>query len=344
MSEETPQHALPFAPQPKGLAFLLRTWTGRIILVNTIIFLAMAWQSGSIMMPAPDVLLKFGAKDPVLLTQGEWWRFVTPMFVHIGLIHFAFNTWALYVVAWQLEYMLRGRWFLVLYLVSGILGNIGSAVFSTAVSAGASSSLFGILGAGFFVERIVTKRFEQRTGQRARAGAYSGMVVGNLVLGFLIPQIDNAAHLGGLVAGILFTWALLLLVPNRLMPPNRSRGILLIVFLAGLATTGAYLATSAWYLRERLFDRISVASSPQERYHLYSDAVRLSPEDPHLRWARGKILISYGYPEESADDLRIAARDPGVRKEMQVFQAELIQEGRVQEAAVLAPFLTESSN
>lgn len=346
MSEEPtsqPQPVLPFATQPTGLTFLLRTWTGRIILVNAIVFFAMAWQSGSLVMPDSDVLMRFGAKDPVLLAQGEWWRFITPIFVHIGLIHFAFNTWALYVIAWQLEHMLRGRWFVALYLVSGLLGNIASSVFSMAISAGASSSLFGILGSGFLVERIITKRFEQRTGQRARAGAYTGMVVGNLVLGFLIPQIDNAAHFGGLVGGILFTLALLSLVPNRLIAPRRGRGILLLFVLVALVGGGAMLGSSTWYVQRRIFDRLAASSNPLEKYHLYGEALRLSPDDAGLHWERAKILIMYGYPEETADDLRMAARDPNIRKEMMEFQAELVQGGRVREAATLTPYLSESS-
>ena len=99
-----------------------------------------------------DALIEFGAKDNVLIAQGEVWRLVSSMFLHISFIHFAVNNWALYVLSYQLEFFLKPKWFLILYLTSGIFGSLASNVFSLSTSAGASGALFGLLGAGLWLE------------------------------------------------------------------------------------------------------------------------------------------------------------------------------------------------
>lgn len=150
-SSKSAQPILPPVTPPKGLMFFAGTWSGRLIVVNTIMFILVSIDSGSLMQPGADTLLKWGAKDNILLAQGEFWRLITPIFLHIGLIHYLFNNWAIYVLGYQIEFLLKPKWFLALYIIAGLFGNIASALFSLGISAGASSSLFGLLGAGFFL-------------------------------------------------------------------------------------------------------------------------------------------------------------------------------------------------
>lgn len=334
------EEATQLVEQPHGLKFLLGTWTGRIILLNTIIFLLMSWQSESFLMPTTDVLLRFGAKDPVLLTQGEYWRFLTPVFVHIGLLHFIFNTWALYVVAYQIEFLLGARWYLGIYLVAGVFGNIASSVFSQSLSAGASGAVFGLLGAGLLVERTISRHMGKRW-QKRQVGAYTTMVVANLILGMMIPQIDNAAHIGGLLAGIILTYALTRIVPNRLCPPHPLRGYGALLLIGALGITGAFVGVSPDFLQRRLEDKAIGAASLAEKYHFLSDLVRLKPESIQYRVRRAQLLLGAGYQNESKEDLKTLLSMPDGVKALQELRDELEARGLTQEAQFVAQHLSD---
>jgi membrane associated rhomboid family serine protease len=133
------------------------------------------------------------------LAAGEWWRLVTAMFLHAGLIHLAFNMYALYLFGGPLEEILgRGR-FILLYLVSGLAGSAGAILLNPeAATVGASGAVFGIFGAVAVLEQ-----------QRVIAGAGAlGIILVNLVITFVIPGISIGGHLGGLAGGALATLAL----------------------------------------------------------------------------------------------------------------------------------------
>jgi membrane associated rhomboid family serine protease len=128
--------------------------------------------------------------------HGEWWRIVTPMFLHYGPIHLALNMYSLYFAGTILESII-GRWrFLLLYLASGIAGSAGAFLWSpNAIGVGASGAIFGVLGALFVLER---QRYIQSGGQIA------ALLVINLLFTFLLSSfISVGAHLGGLVCGIV---------------------------------------------------------------------------------------------------------------------------------------------
>lgn len=330
-SSEQPEPIVPVYAQPAGFKFFLSTWSGRIILVNTVVFILMALQSRSLFLPGESILLAWGAKDPVLLAQGEIWRLLTPIFVHIGIIHFAFNTWALYVIAYQIEMLMSGKWFLVLYLASGLIGNIASAVTTISVSAGASSSLFGLLGCGFYLERRIRRIVQQQTGARPRTGSYTVMVVANVGLGLMIPQIDNAAHIGGLMAGIVLTALILRRVPNRLVAPNRRVTLIGVAVVAVLCTMGVAFARSERVTEWRLVQILSLSTNTVEKYHLLTDLVRLRPEQRDYRMNRGLLLLGAGENQEAVKDLSIAAQDEVHRKkliEMEAYYRNLPDQDR----------------
>jgi membrane associated rhomboid family serine protease len=140
------------------------------------------------------------AQVPVLVQAGEWWRVVTAAFLHFGPLHLLFNMLALLVFGSQLEQAL-GRWrFLAVYLVSLLGGAVTLELFSDphAVAAGASTAIFGLLGA--FAVLMVHSRQNLR-------GLINLLVI-NLAIGFL-PGISLVGHVGGLVAGALATVGLL---------------------------------------------------------------------------------------------------------------------------------------
>lgn len=195
----------------------------------------------TIFVPETEVLIDMGAKYILGLVNGEYWRFISPMFVHIGIIHFLFNSFGLYIIGPQLEELFGRRWFLAIYLGAGICGNVCSAATNLAVSAGASGALFGLLGAGYYLERIVRKKIEQHTGHKVRRGMFGMLVVINIVIGILVPGIDNAAHIGGLIAGIAIASA------RVYWSINRTRSLAIITLLVTVNLGLMVLSSSISY-------------------------------------------------------------------------------------------------
>lgn len=323
-------------PQPKGLRYYLGTWSGRILVLNTFVFLALCYQSRSFFVPDSQYLILFGAKDPALLVQGELWRYLTPIFVHIGVIHFAFNSMAMYYVGYQIERVVGAAWFLTIYALSGIAGNVASSVFSVALSAGASSSLFGLLGIGFTLERSMSRRIEEVTGRKPRRSVYTGMVVVNLIFGLVIPGIDNAAHVGGLLAGSLLTLIMMQVRPNRIQPRRLGVGIALSVAFLAIVTYGGYLGSSKTFVLNKI-DRAADAAAegdgnPSLEYMLLSQAVKIDSENTKYRFKRGRLLVLSREEKLGFIDLREAAQDSSLESSFE----ELIEELETRQMAAQA--------
>lgn len=296
---------LPPVIRPGGPRYLFGTWTGRLLLVNFLVFVFLCWKSGSILMPDTQDLIAFGVKDPVRLARGDWWRLITPMFVHIGAIHFAVNSYMLHVVGYQLEKLVGGRWYLAVYLTSGVVGNVASAVFSVALSAGASGALFGLLGCGFYLERIVGNRLEQLTGRRPKR-VYAATIALNLALGLLIPFIDNSAHLGGLVTGVLMTVIFVNTRPTSLHKPRKWIAVAVGAALLVVTGFGAQLATSERYLWGRLVKSADGASAAEDKLYLLTQALEIRSSDPTTRLQRAHILFFRNEANYALFDVREA--------------------------------------
>jgi membrane associated rhomboid family serine protease len=161
------------------------------------------------------------------LPRSEWWRMFTAMFVHINLLHIAFNMWALYSFGPLIEDRYGKGHFLALYLTSGFLGSAASIALNSdqGIRAGASGAIFGILGAWI----ALFFRHRHLAGARAQLQSLLFLVGINLFLGFSLQgRIDNFAHLGGLAGGLVIGAALEASVRLR----TQARGA---VALAGYA-------------------------------------------------------------------------------------------------------------
>ena len=151
----------------------------------------------------PGLLIEFRGSmfGPLIALNHEYWRFVTPIFIHYGLMHFAINSVILYYMGQQVEAIYgHGRFFLI-YLLSGVLGNVLGFAFNdmNVQAAGASTSLFGIFGA--FV--VLGIHFKNNPGIQAMVRQFSLFIVLNLVFGLFDQTIDMYGHVGGLIGGIL---------------------------------------------------------------------------------------------------------------------------------------------
>jgi rhomboid protease GluP len=330
--DEYSEMPLPPVRQPKGLSYFFGTWSGRILLINLAVFVYLCVRTGSLFLPDTDTLLQIGAKDPVQLAQGQFWRLITPIFIHIGIIHFAFNSYFLYVVGYQIEKVLGGAWFVGIYLASGLAGNIASSVFSVNLSAGASSSLFGLLGAGLFLERTIGRRIMEVTGRRPRNRAYLVTVLINLAFGALVPFIDNSAHVGGLLAGTALTFAMVNLKANNLQPRHQRTGWAAVGGLTLLCVIGGYFGSAPRYVEARLIRAGDTAGDSEERIFQYTRAIAVDPSsiDAHLK--RARELFAGGEANLAMHDVRAILAHGGEDLLVEQLADEQAAKGRMAEA------------
>ncbi len=187
-------------------------WTFILLGINIAVFVAMTLfgvVNGLGLNGSQDtrVLLIFGAMQNQLIAQGEYHRLLVSMFLHIGLIHLLFNSYALYAVGQDVERLYGSGRFLVIYFLSGLGGSLASFVLGAGgISAGASGAIFGLFGASIAYFYLHREAF----GPRGQAQLRSLLMLAgvNLVLGFTVPGINNLAHLGGLVFGLALGWLL----------------------------------------------------------------------------------------------------------------------------------------
>ncbi len=239
------------APQPRTVAdgetmrfaraVLNRPYKFTIVLLvaNVFVFILMWQASGiplSVLQPIPnEVLIPFGAKVNYLIqTKHELWRFVTPIFLHVNLLHLMVNMYSLWIVGPYVEKLYGSAKFVVFWVLTGVAGVVASYLtvrpgmavgpiarflFKTTdnASAGASGALFGLVGV-LFVFGIKFRHELPEGFRRAFGTGLLPMIMLNLFIGYMGRGfIDNAAHLGGLISG-----ALLALVVNYRRPGERS--------------------------------------------------------------------------------------------------------------------------
>jgi rhomboid protease GluP len=161
-------------------------------------------------------LFVLGWKDNTMIFLGnQYWRLLTAIFLHGGIVHLFMNGFSLFVIGPDTE-RVYGTWrFLGVYFLSGLAGSLLSYTFSPAPSVGASGAIFGLIGAlsvFFYTSRHVLGNF----GQSQLQGLIAILVI-NLVFGLTTPGIDNLGHIGGLIGGIIAGW---LLVPRSIVEPD----------------------------------------------------------------------------------------------------------------------------
>ena len=165
--------------------------------INLIVFLLMTLAGGS---TDQRVLIAFGAKVNTLIQAGEIWRLLTSAFIHIGIMHLVFNLYALWALGPLTEESFGHRRFFMIYIFSGLGGSIASFLFTTALSAGASGAIFGLLGA------LLYDSFKRPYLWKSGLGMNLIIVIlVNFGFGLSQPGIDNFAHLGGLLTGTVIS-------------------------------------------------------------------------------------------------------------------------------------------
>lgn len=149
-------------------------------------------------------ILNSGCVHGPSIRGGQYYRLLTGMFLHGSIFHIFFNCYALYIIGSQIESFMGKTKYIIIYLFSGIMGSLFSMTFGGATaSIGASGAIFGLMGAllyfGYYYRVYLGNVLKSQI---------VPLILFNLILGFIIPGVDNFGHIGGLVGGLLITRAL----------------------------------------------------------------------------------------------------------------------------------------
>lgn len=209
----------------------LRRWqrkpyvTYGLMVVTIFMFFLQTISGGS---ENPLVLVQFGAKVNQLIIFGEWWRLITPVFLHIGFEHILFNGVLIYFLGIQVEDIF-GHWrYFLLYILSALAGNAASFAFNQSISAGASTALFGLFGATLALPKL----FPNNYSIKEMSKRFMALIIINLVFGIFSSGIDMAGHIGGIAGGYLLTYALS--APNAWVSGLKVQGKYAAIYLIAL--------------------------------------------------------------------------------------------------------------
>jgi rhomboid protease GluP len=171
-----------------------------IIDLNILIWVAMVCTGVSFLEPDNKSLLEWGANLRPLTLEGDWWRLITSTFLHAGIFHLLLNMYALLYIGILLEPYLGKTRFAVAYLLTGVMASVSSLAWhSFTVSVGASGAIFGMYGV--FLAMLTTNLIE-KSKRNASLASILIFVGYNLFYGTK-AGIDNAAHIGGLISGLV---------------------------------------------------------------------------------------------------------------------------------------------
>ena len=192
-----------------------------ILAINIIVFLA------SYMFPNPNTLIYLGANNrQLVLEYNEYYRLITSCFLHAGFLHLFVNCYSLYIIGTQVESFYGKFKFLIIYLSSGIIGNLLSICFSNSLSVGASGAIFGVIGALLYFGY----HYRLYLGNAIKNQIIPTIIL-NLLIGFMVSGVDNAAHIGGLIGGIFVSMACGVKYKSR--NTERINGIILTTIFVG---------------------------------------------------------------------------------------------------------------
>jgi len=283
-----------------------------IIAINLLLFFLLEWNGGS---RNTNVLIEFGARFTPLIREGQYWRLLTNIFLHAGYLHILFNMYGLLNLGSVLERLYGPTRFLFLYLCSGIAGSIVSWLATQSLSVGDSGAVFGVAGVmvvyGFKHKNTIPHAMASSFGKGALP-----FIAFNLYLGFSHPQIDNYAHTGGLLAGMLLS-ALMNPAEEPSAPNSNAKprfawsnfamqlaSIAVLIYGTGSAVRN-YLPQRQLHQAESFF-RDGTHSLQEGKFDQavseFGKAIAINPRDPRFHLSLGAAHFSLGETEKAIAD------------------------------------------
>ena len=285
-----------------------------ILIINIIAFVMLMLSGGS---TDTEVLIKFGALSSNLISEGQYWRFIACVFLHANLMHLGVNAFSLFIFGPTAEIFFGRIKFLAIYLIAGAGGSITSYVFidPRSIGVGASGAVFGVLGS-IAVYYYLNQHIYGKYG-RGMMGGIGVIVLLNLGFGFTVQGVDNWAHIGGLVFGILAAFAL---------QKHRSElgfgifgtyfvriMVLAIILVGGLIFVAKDNPVNSLNKAQTLFEEKKYESSINQLEKIIDN----NPNWGKAYLLRGKVLGEYIDENAGKDDLIKAVRlgDENIRTE-----------------------------
>ena len=248
--------------------------------INLLIFIAMIFTGINVFEPDGESMIRWGANVRTLTLDGQWWRLISNCFLHFGVFHLLLNMYALVYIGVLLEPYLGKIRFLAAYLLTGITASLLSLWWHDySVSAGASGAIFGMYGVFL---AMLTSDFIERSMRNGLLSSIGIFVVYNLVYG-LKGGIDNAAHIGGLLGGILIGFAY---IPGIKKPDH-----LVLKRFTVVAVTAVILTCSVFvYLGMSKSDRLAYDKGMKQFYATETQALEIFKQLDTL--SKGDILLN----------------------------------------------------
>ena len=278
---------------------------------NVMVFIAMVLASGPSLDFTGQVMVHFGANYGPYTLSGQWWRLVTYMFLHGGLMHIGFNMWCLWDLGALCE-SLYGRWtFAAIYFITGIGAGVASVGWNpTVLSLGASGAIFGLAGAliaSFYLGEFSLPSVAIR-GTLTSLLVFVGFNVVFGLFGSMFMGIDNAAHAGGLVVGLILGALIARFAPQQDFAHRAG-----VLAIGVLVVAGAAFGVAQWrggpMRAARDFEALS--QNGGDRVAQLQAIVRQQPNLPQAHFALARDYLTQGrLPEAEAEFKRVIELQP----------------------------------
>ena len=213
-------------------------FTPLLIYLNTFVFIIMLFLGVNFFNPNVGSLLQWGGNIGFSTLNGQYWRLLSSIFIHSGIVHLFCNMFALLYIGTILEKTIGKGKFIFVYLVSGIMASVASIfIHSNILSVGASGAIFGLFGV--LLSLLLFKEFTINDFSKKSLYSTVGFfVLYNIMYGFNNEGIDNAAHIGGFLSGFLIGFVYYYLMKDKL--PKAFAYISIIVFFSAFSTLLLY--------------------------------------------------------------------------------------------------------